>query len=1535
MPVPGFNISWFSSGVIEMEGIYLFLLEPGNYTVVETDPENYTSTTPNSVDVEVTNVDFMDVMNLPNATFGDVKEYTSLWVAKQVYGPMLPEVITSSVNPFMFPFTTGNPFGNLFSNIFGNFFGSIFGGFFGGSSGPSVDPFAPSWRDFIITIDNETVEFRFVVANNGTTRLSNITMYDDTFGVLTLPLTTLEPGEETILYLNATAEVGLHENIVTVNATYLGSTISVWENASYLGLGSVPMNVSFSKQVSTSPDGPWSEHVNVTAGEDTVYFNVTIVNTSNETIENLMLIDIMVGELTLPQSNLTSGEKLEVIYNVTANIGFVENIAVAQASLESDFGYGIGLEPIMMTMDNASYRGEVPLISISIDKKVGPASHGPWLEHVNKIEGTTLYYNVTISNTGEGTLSDVDVIDSEEGSLWSGADLAAGESMSTTYNATVLLGEHNNTVEAHGTWSLTSLEVYDEDNATYTGLDIPTVSMTVEKKVSNSSTGPWYDDVELMAGEDLVWYNVTVNNTGAVTLSDIEVWDDYPFLRQIATPNTTLAAGESMSATYWYYAEYGTLINTVEADGAWDDELTIYVDNSSSATYTGVWPDVGVSVVKKVSNSSTGPWYDYVDVAAGEDWVYFNVNVTNIGDVTLEDIEVWDDSAWGPGWTHISMPSTLAPGASMNATYSHPAYLPPPGDDEIWNAVEVRGYWYSTNLPYEEYFFEVDFASYTGVMPSASISVEKQVSNVSASGPWSEHVEVVAGEDLVYYNVTVTNTGELPLRSTDVIDHYDSYAIEEYLGINIDLSPGETVSYLYNRPADLGENINDVYTIGQWYTTYHGYNDEADDSDMAEYTGVYPYVDVTVEKQVSNISDTGPWYEHVEVTAGEDTVYFNITVINTGDIRLINVTVDDPEMGTIVLPPLNPGEYRNLTYSVYAEEGLQENTVDITGVWESQYDGVHGPYSLTGDDSDTASYTGALPEVSIMVEKKVSNVSDSGPWVEHVDVIAGEEWVHFNVTVTNTGALTLDDIYVADKYGILTLPVTTLLPGESAWANYSIPAEEGFISNHATALGKYNTTYHGYSVAALYLDTANYTGHDPFVDVSIEKKVSNSSTGPWVEHVDVIAGEEWVSFNLTVTNTGAVTLNDIAIRDTQNPSSPDPLTWITSLLPGESAWVNYSVPAQEGFQTNIAQTGGTYYTTYYGYPVDFDDYDTANYTGLYSSIKVDKLVYGLDGYWHDDAFVLVDEVVWYKFKVKNSGSLNLTGISVVDDVLGAITMPKTALAVSESMTSANVSGLELAQLGYHDNTVNATASWDEMEVFYLDTASYTGVGYATISGTVYNDANATEVQETGETGLSGVTVTLYNGTTPFASDSTASDGSYSFLILETGDYRVVETDPSGWYSTTPNEVNVTVSALLKQDVEVDFGDIQESERLIWDQWTCSGGGNYMSPILTDARQYRIEVSNQFIYNTTLDGRADAKYYSPDTWTNYYPAPDGHSLMQIDGGDIDWGAYNSGHVYSILFEGTGASLRFQIVDWVDSTSGNNGGSLRIRIYRVFS
>ena len=88
-----------------------------------------------------------------------------------------------------------------------------------------------------------------------------------------------------------------------------------------------------------------------------------------------------------------------------------------------------------------------------------------------------------------------------------------------------------------------------------------------------------------------------------------------------------------------------------------------------------------------------------------------------------------------------------------------------------------------------------------------------------------------------------------------------------------------------------------------------------------------------------------------------------------------------------------------------------------------------------------------------------------------------------------------------------------------------------------------------------------------------------------------------------------------------------------------------------------------------------------------------------------------------------------------------------------------------------------------------------------IHGIVYNDLNGDWAMNTGEPGISNVTVTLSG----VAVDEvkTAGDGTYSFTGISAGMYTVVETDPGGYVSTTPNKVSVVI---VDADAQVDFGD---------------------------------------------------------------------------------------------------------------------------------
>jgi uncharacterized repeat protein (TIGR01451 family) len=118
----------------------------------------------------------------------------------------------------------------------------------------------------------------------------------------------------------------------------------------------------------------------------------------------------------------------------------------------------------------------------------------------------------------------------------------------------------------------------------------------------------------------------------------------------------------------------------------------------------------------------------------------------------------------------------------------------------------------------------------------------------------------------------------------------------------------------------------------------------------------------------------------------------------------------------------------------------------------------------------------------------------------------------------------------------------------------------------------------------------------------------------------------------------------------------------------------------------------------------------------------------------------------------------------------------------------------------------------------------TGYNFAetgnTITGQVYKDSNADGLLDPNEAPVPGVLITLKdaNGndidsdpTTPGVqptTTTTASDGTYNFPNLPAGNYRVVETQPNGLGSSTPNSVPVDVRT--GNPTTVRFGDTPSS-----------------------------------------------------------------------------------------------------------------------------
>ena len=102
---------------------------------------------------------------------------------------------------------------------------------------------------------------------------------------------------------------------------------------------------------------------------------------------------------------------------------------------------------------------------------------------------------------------------------------------------------------------------------------------------------------------------------------------------------------------------------------------------------------------------------------------------------------------------------------------------------------------------------------------------------------------------------------------------------------------------------------------------------------------------------------------------------------------------------------------------------------------------------------------------------------------------------------------------------------------------------------------------------------------------------------------------------------------------------------------------------------------------------------------------------------------------------------------------------------------------------------------------------------ASVSGTVFNDANSDGILDNGETGLAGVKVYLdinNNGVFDAADYYVITDthGNYTFANLAAGTYSIREVLPAGSHSTAPTGGVFTLNFAAGQDViGQNFGNV--------------------------------------------------------------------------------------------------------------------------------
>ena len=110
-------------------------------------------------------------------------------------------------------------------------------------------------------------------------------------------------------------------------------------------------------------------------------------------------------------------------------------------------------------------------------------------------------------------------------------------------------------------------------------------------------------------------------------------------------------------------------------------------------------------------------------------------------------------------------------------------------------------------------------------------------------------------------------------------------------------------------------------------------------------------------------------------------------------------------------------------------------------------------------------------------------------------------------------------------------------------------------------------------------------------------------------------------------------------------------------------------------------------------------------------------------------------------------------------------------------------------------TISATLDFGHQTVTGLLFGNRGGLG--SISGTKFNDANVNGVRDTGEAGVSGVTIQLRSSIGQVSSTTTDASGNFSFTSLPAGAYVLSEVVPAGSVQTLPGGgagINITLTA---------------------------------------------------------------------------------------------------------------------------------------------
>ena len=583
---------------------------------------------------------------------------------------------------------------------------------------------------------------------------------------------------------------------------------------------------------------------------------------------------------------------------------------------------------------------------------------------------------------------------------------------------------------------------------------------------------------------DVIGYTIEVCNTGEINVSNIVVHEREVHSGIDRTYNIRdLAPGECESIRTSHTVSERDICNKSIDNSAWatgtdycrDDIVSIL--SWSNLTTMG---SSSLSVSKMANISGT--------VKVGQ-VVGYTINVNNTGDTAFSQVEVYEEELH-EGIVRVHHIGDLPRGHMAQFMTSHRVT-----QDDICNgSINNSAYATGIDICRDPLRSNMDWANLSAY-DNATLSIIKEA---NVTGP-------LAIGDVIGYNITICNTGNLKAYGVVV---QDSLAGPLNVG---DLDGGECKSVNATHSVSQMDICNgSVVNVAQ----AKGRNHCGKAITSVERTLVVPTRDNASLSINKSANTTGPVGAH-------DVIEYTITVCNTGNMTVRNITVHDLQMNGSVMTDykmpigdLDKGECKTVKRLF---EVAEENICGGSG-WVN-----NSAYAEGLDYCDRPVSTlvsGTYAEVWIpAVYRTGMNVTAYGE--ENRTVNVGDK-ITYNVTITNTGDLSIDDITVYDS---LTGPHTIkkLKKGESSTIelNYTIMQKDvcgGWLNATVFAVG---TDFCSNPIHSLF--DGHYNVRTNYIS-SINLTKEANVTG-------LVALGQPIAYKLTVTNTGTLNVSNLIVTD--------------------------------------------------------------------------------------------------------------------------------------------------------------------------------------------------------------------------------------------------------------------------------------------------------------------------------------------------------------------------------------------------------------------